>query len=102
MSASLEVATEREGKSSWIFMIRRCGETATHCEITLSWSDYDWWSPSGSHAPSQVALAVAQVASSHPLDNGVIRGVPIRFDASSIRRRISDADALVTEILSRV
>ncbi|MDA0214570.1 MAG: hypothetical protein O2875_04320 [Planctomycetota bacterium] len=97
----LEVATEREGSACWIFQIRRSRQVDPMCELTLAWSDYDWWSPTGSHTPSQVALAVMQVLAESPTEFAGHSSRPMRIDASTIRRRISGADRLITERLQR-
>ena len=101
MPASLEVATEREGNACWIFQIRRGGESTNQCEMTLAWADYDWWSPTGRHTPSEVALAVMGVIAATQADGGAAIGATDRFDASTIRRRIPGADALIIARLAR-
>ncbi len=70
-------------------------------ELTLSWADYDWWSPTGCHPPSEVALAVLRVLMSAPSDIAREYVATMRIDASSVRRRIPDADRLVVDGLQR-
>ncbi len=97
----LEVATEREGSACWIFQIRRQGQAEPAWEMTLAWADYDWWSPTGSHTPSQVALSVMKVLTETPWEVADQSSHPMRFDASTIRRRIAGADRLIVERLQR-
>lgn len=99
MNGRLEVATEREGKACWIFEICRSAEATPISTLTLSWADYDWWSPDGRHTPSQVALAVIEVMQCAPSVDGLPSVIPARFDASTIRRRVAHADRLITEHL---
>ncbi|MFZ4643635.1 MAG: hypothetical protein ACOYMU_09830 [Phycisphaerales bacterium] len=97
----LEVATEREGAACWIFQIRRSGQVDPVCQLTLAWADYDWWSPTGSHTPSQVALAVMKVLAESPTEFAGQSSHPMQMDASTIRRRIAGADQLITKRLQR-
>ncbi len=99
MNGRLEVATEREGNACWIFEIRKSADPTLISMLTLSWADYDWWSPDGRHTPSQVALAVIEVMQCAPAVEGVASVIPTRFDASTIRRRVAHADRLITEHL---
>ncbi len=97
MQGSVEIATEREGKACWVFEICRNGESIS--TLTLSWADYDWWSPDGRHTPSQVAHAVVKVWQCARSPDGGENGIPAKFDASTIRRRVADADRLISEQL---
>ncbi len=98
MPALVEVAEEHEVQRGWRFALRSIGpggECYSH-DLTLAWVDYDWWCPDGSQQPSRVALAVAEVMH-HALSGGEL---PSRFDASTVRRSVPDADALIRRRLS--
>jgi len=97
----MEVTTERQGASCWIFQIRQGEEPQSIWELTLAWIDYDSWSPTGSHTPSQVALAVMHVFVDTPHKNAQQSAHPMRLDAGMVRRRIVDADRLIVAQLQR-
>ncbi len=95
MPNELEVATEREGRACWVFQIRPKGQSAPDWEVTLAWADYDWWSPTGRHTPSEVALAVMHVLEDASKIEIESSAGPRRFDASNIRRLVPGADRLI-------
>ncbi len=99
MNGRLQVASEREGTACWIFEICSGAQSDPISTMTLAWADYDWWSPDGRHSPSRVALAVVEVMQCAPSVDGVQAVLPVKFDASTIRRRIPLADRLISEHL---
>lgn len=93
MPALVEVITESDAGRGWRYALRSINAegACTEHDMTLSWADYDWWSPEGIHEPSRVALAVAEVL------HHSLAGTPLppRFDAATVRRRVDDADARI-------
>ena len=100
MRQALEIAAEREGDRCWLFTITRVGSAQIESEMSLAWADYDWWSPDGRDTPAAVALAVATVFDQASAELGELL-LPKRFDASTVRRRVSGADALITARLGQ-
>lgn len=88
--AQIEIVSEQEQPSGWIFEIRILDEHGSrqHCRLTLSWADYNLWSPDGADEPQRVAAAVLAYLTSH-LSAKEIRP---SFDASLVRRMFDDAD----------
>lgn len=83
----VQVISEREQGTGWQFTVTWGDHT---CDLSLSWADYNFWSPDGTHRPAFVARAVAVVMLEHGPS-----GVPNRFDASILRRLIDAGDQLV-------
>ncbi len=57
--------------------------------LTLSWADYNLWSPSGGDPPAEVALAVVRFL----MDRDGAGSLKPSFDCSLARRLHPDADA---------
>lgn len=89
---TIEVLSEREHGPTWIFSMRHLPSGRTH-EMAMSWADYDLWSPEGTHPPSEVARAAAEVLIEALHDAGM--PPPARTDVSLARRHSPDADALI-------
>lgn len=93
---SVEAAEETETERAWRYTVRifwEGGRLTTHA-ATLRWADHDHWS-GGAHPPSRVMEAAVQAA-------GATLGpdaLPDRFDASSLRRLVTDLDARIRELL---
>lgn len=94
--ASVEVGAETETGSGWRYAVTLEwleGGTTDH-ELTLGWHDHDHWS-GGAAAPSKVAAAVARVAG----DALGREKLPRRFDASTVRRVVADADGRIQRLV---
>ncbi|MCH2147972.1 MAG: hypothetical protein MK095_00880 [Phycisphaerales bacterium] len=63
---------------------------ARRVNVTLSWADYNYWSPDGRDEPSYVASVVLELMSELGPEN-----IPLRFDASMVRRVIEGSDERV-------
>ncbi len=87
----VEVVSEQEEENGLKFSVT-FGEQA--CELSLSWADYNLWSPDGTLPPAIVADAVVRVM----LEHGPQK-IPIRLDASILRRLIDGGDQLVHQHL---
>lgn len=88
----IEVLSEREAGPMWVFGIRDNASRRTF-EVSMSWADYDLWSPEGAHPPSEVACAAAEVLlEALAAADGAL---PRRLDVSLARRHRRDADAAV-------
>ena len=60
--------------------------------VSLSWADYNHWSPDGRDEPSHVASVVLEIMSELGAEN-----IPLRFDASMVRRVIAGSDERIRE-----
>lgn len=98
MNEVVEIISEREEGSSWVFEVAVGGNAGARSLMTLAWIDYDWWAPGGRCTPSNVALAVAKTYA-HSLGAGGMATLPPKFDASVVRRRVAGADALIASCL---
>jgi len=89
--AQIEIVSERQGSSGWIFTAQVLddeGELRRH-RVSLSWADYNVWSASGADEPAEVAAgALRFLVSRAPA--AALRG---SFDAALIRRLFPEADA---------
>lgn len=88
----IEVISERESGPAWIFGIRDRASQRT-LEVSMSWADYDLWSPEGAHPPSEVAGAAAEVLLEAL--SAAAGALPRRLDVSLARRHRRDADAAI-------
>ncbi|MCA9287811.1 MAG: hypothetical protein KDA05_04455 [Phycisphaerales bacterium] len=86
--ASIDLRRERETPRGWTYDVALTrGDATTAHDITLSWSDHDYWS-GGARPPSSVLESVlAWLLAEHPEFQW-----PPRFDAASIRRRFPSLD----------
>ncbi|MBM44451.1 MAG: hypothetical protein CMJ36_05515 [Phycisphaerae bacterium] len=87
----VEVISEQEEESGLKFSITFGGEA---CTLSLSWADYNLWSPDGTRPPSIVAVAVLRVLLEHGPEK-----IPASLDASVLRRLIDGGDQLVSREL---
>lgn len=97
--AHVEILSEQETPGGWSFRAQIMGTDSVlrHHRITLSWADYNLWSPDGTDEPARVAEAVLAFLLSR-VGPGEIRD---RFDAAVLRRRFSDADDLIPTLIAR-
>ncbi len=88
--AQIEIVSEQEQPSGWIFEIHLLDEHGSlhNCRLSMAWADDNLWSPDGADEPQRVAEAVLAYLISH-LPAGEI---PPSFDASLARRLFDDAD----------
>jgi hypothetical protein len=95
--AQVEIVSEREGRSGWVFTAQVLDEGGTlrRHEVNLSWADYNLWSGSGADEPARVAAAVLRFL----LTRQPASEVPPRLDAASARRRYPDADAQIPRLV---
>ena len=97
---SVEVGEELETPKGWRYEVRvfwEGGRLTTH-SADLSWADHDYWS-GGSKAPSRVIEAVVHVAALAMGPTTEAGGLPGKFNASSLRRRVAGLDERVRERL---
>jgi len=87
----VEVISEIEEENGLTFSARLGEQT---CELSLSWADYNLWSPDGTRSPSIVAGAVLRVLLEHGPSE-----IPLHLDASILRRLIDGGDRLVHQQL---
>ncbi len=97
-TARISITNEREAGASWCFdvAIEPLAGAARQCTLKLSFADYNYWSASGTDAPSRVALAVIRFM----LDRLEAAALPNAFDASLARRKFSDADEVIPTLIS--
>ncbi len=99
MVIQIEILSEHEIPTGWVFDAHLLEESGQLIPIalTLSWADYNLWSPDGTDEPNKVAEAVlSYLAVKTPL-------VEIRpkLDASQLRRMFDDADASIPNYIRR-
>ena len=97
---SVEVGEELETPRGWRYEVRvfwEGGRLTTHT-ADLSWADHDYWS-TGSKPPSRVIESVVHVAAEALGPTTDTGGLPERFNASSLRRRVARLDERVRERL---
>lgn len=94
----IEITDEREESGRWRFTAQVLDDAgALHrVDLTLAWSDYNLWSPSGSDAPEAVAAAVLRCL----LAERGTDTLPARLDASMVRRLVPGADETITRLIS--
>jgi len=93
---SVEAGEETETPHAWRYVLRvfwEGGRLTTH-DATLRWADHDHWS-GGTHPPSRVIEAAAHAAATALGPDSL----PARFDASTLRRLVTDLDARIRERL---
>jgi hypothetical protein len=95
----VEIISEQEHGKAWQFLVQVLDDTgALHKHtLTLSWADYNLWSPDGADEPAKVAEAVMTFLQSR------LRIVELEesFDASIARRKFRDADSVIPDFISR-
>jgi hypothetical protein len=95
--ARATVQSETETPSGWTFRIaveHAAGPTTEH-SVTMSWVDYNYWSPGGSVAPERIAAWIAGFVA----DRKTPGTLPARFDASTARRWFPDLDRSLRDSL---
>ena len=96
MADAFEIVSQEEQPGCWIFLVRReSPEGIRDHRLRLAWPDYDLLAPGGEAPPERVALAVARFLASRP----EFAPLAERLDASWARRRVPDADRLISESL---
>jgi hypothetical protein len=78
------IESECELEAGWRFQSQVDGRSI---DLTMSWADYNHWSPDGRDEPAQVARVVLRIMADVGIDN-----IPLRFDASMVRRVVGEAD----------
>lgn len=99
MVIQIEILLEREIPTGWVFDAHFLTESGKlqPIALTLSWADYNLWSPDGTDEPQKVAEAVlSYLAAKTPL-------VQIRpkLEASQLRRMFDDADDAIPNYIRR-
>ena len=87
----IHIDSEADHDLGWNFKAR---VDIRQIDLTLSWADYNHWSPDGRDEPSRVASVVLELMSELGMDN-----IPLRFDASMVRRVIQGSDDRIREQL---
>lgn len=97
--AQVEILSEKEAAGGWSFQMQILDETSTlrRHRITLSWADYNLWSPDGTDEPAQVAEAVLTFL----LQRLPTEEIRTSFDAASVRRWFGDADEQIPPLIAR-
>jgi hypothetical protein len=93
----IEILSERERGAGWQFAVAvadRAGARTDH-SMSLSWADYNLWSPGGADPPAAVARAVVRFLLACA-DGGRLRAA---FDASLARRLHADADREIPALI---
>ncbi len=97
--AQIEILSESEAQSGWVFeaqVLDASGDLHA-IRLSLDWSDYNLWSPDGGDTPSRVAEAVlAFLISKLPATE-----IRSRLDASMTRRLFDDADRAIPSLIQR-
>ena len=78
------IESECELEAGWRF---QCQVDDRSIELTMSWADYNHWSPDGRDEPARVATVVLRIMADLRIEN-----IPLRFDASMVRRVVGEAD----------
>jgi hypothetical protein len=97
MSTPLEIVGERETANGWRFAAQALGEDGAlaACDLSLSFADYNLWSPDGTLPPSRVAEAVLRFMLSRMKPSEL----PAKFNAAQARRMFHDADKMIHAML---
>jgi hypothetical protein len=97
--AEIEIASEKESGGGWAFEARVIDAAgASHrFQVTLSWADYDHWSPGGGVEPARVAEAVIRFL----LDRMPAGELRSKLDASLARRLFADADETIPRVIGK-
>ena len=85
--------------AGWAFGAQLIDEQGTlHAmKLTLSWADYNLWSPDGADEPQRVAEAVLLYLASQSPE----KGFPPSLDASLVRRMYPEADRQIPKYIRR-
>ncbi len=95
--AQIEILCEQEIAAGWTFKAQLIDEEGSliAIELTLSWADYNLWSPNGADEPQLVAEAVLGYLASQSPE----KGLPPSLDASLVRRMFPDADQQIPKLI---
>jgi len=95
--ANVEILSEQQSQRGWMFdaQVLESDGTLRRHQVSLSWADYNLWSPDGSDVPSRVVEAMLDFV----LDRLDGDNLPAKFDASLARRRFPDADATIPKLI---
>jgi hypothetical protein len=97
--AQVEIISEQEVPGAWRFAVQILddrGSLRKHT-ISMSWADYNLWSPDGTDEPGKVLeAAVLFLVSRTPAHD-----LADKFDASIARRRFADADEVIPRMVRR-
>lgn len=95
MATVIDIHSESEGSGGWTFIVEvtPAGRSMRPSQLKLSFADYNLWCASGSSAPADVARAVVEFMLRH---NELL---PSTFEASLARRKFSDADAIIPQLI---
>ena len=95
--ANVEILSEQQGQQGWTFetQVLESDGTLRRHQVTLSWADYNLWSPDGRDVPARVVQAMLDFV----LDRLDADDLPSKLDASLARRRFADADATIPKLI---
>ena len=99
MVIQIEILSEHEIPVGWIFdahFLAEGGELQP-ITLTLSWADYNLWSPDGTDEPQKVAEAVLSYLAAK---TSLVEIRP-KLDASQLRRMFNDADDAIPKHIRR-
>lgn len=97
--AQVEIISEQELQGAWRFGVQILddrGSLRKHT-ISLSWADYNLWSPDGTDEPAIVLEAAVLFL----LSRSPAHDLADKFDASIARRRFPDADDVIPRMIRR-
>lgn len=97
MAELFELLEETEAADACVWRIQRIDEEGLihHHHLRLSWADYDLFAPGGTTPPAQVAEAVVRFM----LDRDEFQPLPERLDAALPRRRVANADTMISGLI---
>ena len=96
--SDVEIIAEQALPAGWAFEAQWIdADTAAlrATRITLTWADYNLWSPDGSDEPANVAAAALRFWLRHDPD----QVIPAAFDAAILRRKFAGADEQITALI---
>lgn len=95
----VEIISEQEHGKGWQFAVQVLDDHGTLRKhtLTLSWADYNLWSPDGADEPAKVAEAVMMFL----LGKGSVAELGDKLDASVARRKHPDADSAIPALIRR-
>jgi len=93
----LEIISEREQAGGWAFDAQVLDDSGGlhRLALTLSWADYNLWSPDGSAEPQRVAAAVLWFLLSKQSPDELRE----KFDAALARKQFPDADDRIPQLI---
>lgn len=99
MVIQIEILSEHEIPTGWVFDAHFLAESGNlqPITLTLSWADYNLWSPDGTDEPQKIAEAVlSYLAAKTPLVD-----IRSKLDASHLRRMFDDADETIPNYIQK-